>query len=211
APKLTPLPFYNRSAFLPCHLCHYRKLVSSAEKSKRIILSEPNVLKILSFAYFGPLSFPRAPCHQQQQLLLRPSFAYIIPTTILMWILDVKTRWNSTSDMLNSALQLRAVCTTYCGSRGKASKYALHENKWDKILCCSKYQTITLEKPAPLCPFILNPQIKLKHFEKNLEFLLSASSIEHLLMMSLTAKMPWFNFFFFSPSQISNLKSQISL
>ncbi|KNZ43743.1 hypothetical protein VP01_990g1 [Puccinia sorghi] len=40
---------------------------------KRIIRSSPKALKILSFVYFAPLSFPRAPCHQKQQLLLGPA------------------------------------------------------------------------------------------------------------------------------------------
>ena len=56
-----------------------------------------------------------------------------------MLILDVKTRWNSTYDMLNRALQLRSVCMAYCGGRGNAFKFALNDDEWDKVDQMTKF------------------------------------------------------------------------
>ncbi|KNZ52775.1 uncharacterized protein VP01_3451g4 [Puccinia sorghi] len=81
-----------------------------------------------------------------------------------MLILDVRTRWNSTYDMLNCDLKLRKVCSTCCGSesRGEVARFSLLD-EWDKvaqmvsfleplnnvtkILCCSKFSTLSMGLP----------------------------------------------------------------
>ncbi|KNZ52130.1 uncharacterized protein VP01_3682g5 [Puccinia sorghi] len=80
-----------------------------------------------------------------------------------MLILDVQTRWSSTYSMLRCAIQLQLACTTYCSPRGDTSKYSLHELEWEKvtqmteflaplndvtkILCLSKYPTLSMALP----------------------------------------------------------------
>ncbi|KNZ52182.1 uncharacterized protein VP01_3659g1 [Puccinia sorghi] len=74
-------------------------------------------------------------------------------------------RWNSTYDMLNRALKLQKVCSTYCGSEStdKVSRFSLLNTKWDKvaqmvsflepldnvtqILCRSKFPTLSMGLP----------------------------------------------------------------
>jgi hypothetical protein len=136
--------------------------------------------------------------------------------------------------MLQRALELQAVCHTYCTTKSKAAKFNLSEFEWDKvkqmtaflkpldevtkILCQSKYPTITMALPiyislikniyeirskhdskqlipaademviklkkylvlalnklAPICAMVLDPRVKLNHFEKNQSFLVEHS------------------------------------
>ncbi|KNZ51145.1 uncharacterized protein VP01_406g1 [Puccinia sorghi] len=41
----------------------------------------------------------------------------------------------------------------------------------DMIIKLKKYLVLALKKPVPICSMILDPQIKLKHLEKNQAFL----------------------------------------
>ncbi|POW14443.1 hypothetical protein PSTT_02938 [Puccinia striiformis] len=73
---------------------------------------------------------------------------------------DVRTRWNSTYIMLKRALKLRLVCLTYCASSDQVTADEM-------VKKLSKYLTLALAKPAPICAMILNPRIKLSYFQKN--------------------------------------------
>ena len=48
-------------------------------------------------------------------------------------ILDVSTRWNSTFEMCNRAIELRIVLDSVALAESDSRSYILSEDEWDKI------------------------------------------------------------------------------
>ncbi|KNZ58523.1 uncharacterized protein VP01_1914g2 [Puccinia sorghi] len=96
-----------------------------------------------------------------------------------MLILDARTCSNSMYNMLQQALQLRGACKTYCGSSGKPSQYPLSDAEWDKvakiskflaplndvtkIICRSKFPTLSMALPIYLSLIKTIYQIRAKY------------------------------------------------